>query len=150
MSTALFISLDRTVPGFDPNARGRVFLSWLVGDHESMGALCRRLGVPSLSSFQSYDPKGLAQFIDDPAKLAAAMAKARPVEWFDPAAALPAVRAVREHYGVARFVRPRGRRVGGKWQDVDRTDDLLAELDDTAAVLLTAAEHGVRFRFHIG
>jgi hypothetical protein len=144
MGTTLYISLDRPVQGLEPNACDRVFLADVVGDVDGLETLSRRLGVPSLANFQSYAAEDMAGLTDGP------LPEGPPVEWFDPAVALPALSALAEHYRVARYVRERGRRVQGKWEPVDRTDDLLDELRDCEAVLAGAAAAGARFRFHIG
>jgi hypothetical protein len=145
MGTTLYISLDPPVPGCDPNAADKVFLADLVGDQKTMGLLSKQLGVRSLADFQSYAPENLGDIIGE-----AELAKLPPAKWFDPAEALPAVLALQSHYAGARFVRPGGRRVGGKSQDVDRTDELLDELQHTESVLQAAADAGARFRFHVG
>jgi hypothetical protein len=150
MGVTLYISLDRAVPGLEPNGADGTVLAQLIGEPAGMDAACRHLGVPSLTGFQSYDPAGLSEFIDDPAELAAAMATAKPIEWFDATAALPAVRMLPSYYAVERVVNDRGRRRGGVWEPVDVTDRALAELKDVESVLSRAAAHGVRFRFHLG
>ena len=150
MGVMLYIALERPVAGLDPNAADRTVLAQLIGEHAALDDVCRTLGVASLSGFQSYDPAGLSEFIDDPAELAVAMATAKPIEWFDPAAALPAVRALPGHYAVERVINDRGRRRGGAWEPVDVTDRLLAELRDVDSVLSRAVAGGVRFRFHLG
>jgi hypothetical protein len=144
MGTTLYISFDRPVDGLEPNACDRVFLAKIVGDPDGLETLSRTLGVPSLADFQSYAAEDMAGLTDEP------LGEVPPVEWFDPAAALPALPALAEHYRVNRFVQERGRRVQGKWESVDRTDDLVAELRDCEAMLAGAAAAGVRFRFHIG
>lgn len=144
MGTTLYISLDRPVEGLEPNACDRVFLAEIVGEVDGLATLSRTLGVRSLADFQSYAAEDMAGLSDEP------LPEGPPVEWFDPAAALPAVRALAEHYRAARFVRERGRRLQGKSEPVDRTDDLLDELRDCEAVLAAAGAAGARFRFHIG
>ena len=153
MSTTLYISFDREVPGLEPNAEDKVFLAQLVGDSDAMDALARQLGTPSLSSFQSYVADDLSDLVDDPddPQMQEMLADAdQKVEWFDPSEALPAVRALAAHYAKARYIQQGGRRKAGKSEDVDRTDDLLAELKHTEQVLTAAAQHGARYRFHIG
>jgi hypothetical protein len=99
----LHVALDRKIDGLKIN-NDRVFLAKLVGDPVVLGSLCRKLGVPSLCDFQSYDPQFLAEFIDDPQKLAAAMLKPPPLQWFDSSKALPVLKALRLHFEQARFI----------------------------------------------
>jgi hypothetical protein len=113
VSTTLYIATDRKIDGVQLN-NDRVFLAKLVGDPASMGALCSKLGVASLCDFQSYDPQTLAEFIDDPDKRAAAIAKAQPIRWFNPSEALPTVKALQVHFEQTRFIQERGRKPAGK------------------------------------
>jgi hypothetical protein len=149
MSTTLYIALDPETDGIEIN-NDRIILAKLVGDPVSMGALCGRLYVTSLCDFQSYAPQLLADFLDDPAELEASIAKAQPVQWFRPSEALPTVRALQVYYGQARFIQERGRKLAGKWETVDRTDDLLRELRDLEEVLSGAEDAGARFRLYVG
>ena len=139
MSTTLYIALDRDIPGLQTD-NDRVFLAEILGKDES--AVARAAHVRPLADFQSYSRDELASIMDDPPKT--------PVKWFEPADALPAVRALLSHYGPARFMVERARFVGGKWESADRTDDLLAELRDCENVLSAAAQSGAKFRFHVG
>jgi hypothetical protein len=145
MGMTLYVALDRSIEGIEIN-NDRVFLSSIVGPHEKMDELCNKLGVPSLSGFQSYDPQEIARFIDDPNErkaLIEKMEREEPIQWFDPGVALPAVRALQQHFAVARFM-------SGRRNPQDRTEDLLNELRDLEAVLRAAARAGARFRLHIG
>ena len=153
MGTTLCVALDRNIEDIEIN-NDRVLLANLVGDSKSMAALCSKLGVPSLSDFQSYDPQLAAQFLNDPEAIEAAVAKSPPIQWFSPADALPTLRALLAHFADARFVQERGRRrkVAGKmeWEPVDRTDDLLRELGDLEAVLSHAMNCNRKFRIFVG
>ena len=107
-----------------------------------------------MSDFQSYDPQMLAEYIEDAQAKKELIEKSPPIEWFNPADALPTLLALHAHYSKARFVqeRGRGRKVGGKWQwePLDRTDDLLRELRDLEKVLVEAQSNGCKFRIFIG
>jgi hypothetical protein len=94
----------------------------------------------------------LADFIDDPKELAEAIAKAAPIQWFNPADAIPTLIALQTHYQTARYIQQRGRKPAGKreWEPVDRTDDLLAEIKDLETVLLRAVDAGAKFRIYVG
>jgi hypothetical protein len=151
MGNTLYCATDTKIDGLQLN-NDRVFLAGLVGEHHAMAALCQSLGVPSLSGFQSYDPQMLADFIDDPKELAEAIAKAAPIQWFNPADAIPTLIALQTHYQTARYIQQRGRKPAGKreWEPVDRTDDLLAEIKDLETVLLRAVDAGAKFRIYVG
>jgi hypothetical protein len=151
MSTTLYIALDRRIDGVQLN-NDRVFLAKLVGDPASMGALCGKLGVASLCDFSSYDPQLLAEFIDDPREREPAIAKAQPIEWFNPSEALPVVKALQVHFEQTRFVQERGRKPAGKreWEPVDRTNDLMRELRDLEEALSHAENAGAKFRLYTG
>ncbi len=149
MSTTLYIALDRKIDGAQLN-NNRVFLAKLVGDPDSMGILCGKLGIKSLCDFQSYDPQMLADFMDDPKELETAIAKALPIQWFNPSEALPVVKALQLHFEQTRFIQERGRKEAGKWEAVDRTDDLMRELRDLEAALSHAENAGAKFRLYVG
>jgi len=153
MGTTLYIALDQESVAIELN-NDRVFLADLVSDHEAMAKLCHTLGVRSLSEFQSYDPELIGSFVEDKEARKLAIAKARPIEWFNPSDALSTIPALISHYETNRFIQERGqgRKVGGKieWQPLDRTADLIRELKDLEDVLSYAADHGVRFRLYIG
>jgi hypothetical protein len=153
MGATLYVALDRNIDNIEIN-NDRVFLANLVGDRKAMDALCSKLGVSSLSDFQSYDPQMVAQFLHDPEAIKAAVAKSPPIQWFNPTDALPTVRALQAHYAQIRFVQERGRRrkVAGKveWEPLDRTEDLLRELRDLEAILSHATISGGKFRIFMG
>jgi hypothetical protein len=96
MGTTLYLATDTKINGLELN-NDRVFLAKIVGDHEAMQELCKNLKVPSLGSFLSHDPRGLAAFIEDPEELKRAIAGAAPIQWFDPADALPTIRSLKAH-----------------------------------------------------
>jgi hypothetical protein len=128
MGTTLYIATNQPLD-IEMNNERRILAS-LVGDHESMNALCAKLKVPSLSGFQSYDSQGLAGFIDDPDELKKAIANAAPIQWLNPADALRTLTALRRHYAEARLINPRGRKPAGQreWEPIDVTQRLLAEV----------------------
>jgi len=149
MSTTLYIALDRKIDGVQLNS-DRVLLAKLVGDPSSMDTLCGKLGVKSLCDYQSYDPQLLADFIDDPIGLEAAIAKAQPIRWFNPSEALPVVKALQLHFDETPFILERGRRVAGKWEAVDRREDLVRELRDLEEALSHAENADAKFRLYVG
>ena len=61
MSTALYIVLDREVPGLDTFMNGKA----LAAAEEVVTAHCERLGVRDLWSFYSVDPLDVADPLDD-------------------------------------------------------------------------------------
>ena len=151
MGTTLYTTLHPETTEIETN-NDRVFLAELVGDYESMAALCGQLAVTSLSEFQSYDAAAMAEMIDDAGERAALIANAPAIQWFEPAEALPVVHALRKHYAGAGFIHEQGRRPAGKkkWEPVDRTQDLIGELDDLASVLDYAETSKRKFRIHVG
>jgi hypothetical protein len=61
MSSALYIVLDREVPGLDTFMNGKA----LAAAEEVVTAHCERLGVRDLWSFYSVDPLDVADPLDD-------------------------------------------------------------------------------------
>jgi len=61
MSSALYIVLDREVPGLDTFMNGKA----LAAAEEVVTAHCERLGVRDLWSFYSVDPLDVADRLDD-------------------------------------------------------------------------------------
>jgi hypothetical protein len=149
MGTTLYLATDPPLKGVELN-HDRVFLADLVGEQRLLDELSAKHGVRSLAEFQSYDASMFADFVGE--EKTKTWAKESPVEWFDPADALPTLRVLRDHYRTARFIQERGRKPAGKstWEPVDRTDDLLSEIDDLESVLTKTAEAGARFRIYIG
>ncbi len=149
MGNTLYIATSQPLD-VEMNNERRI-LARLVGDHRPMEALCAKLRVPSLTGFQSYDPQGLAEFIDDPDELKQAIAKAAPIQWFEPADALPTIRALQTHYAEARVIIPKGRKPAGQraWQPADVTERLLAELKDLEGILAQALKAGAKFRIYL-
>jgi hypothetical protein len=151
MRTTLYVALDRKIGGFQIN-NDRVLLAKLVGDTASITALCNAVGVTSLCDFQSYDPQLLAEFVDEPEVLEVAIAKAKPIQWFEPSEALPVVEALENHFRHAPFIQERGLYMTRtkEWEPVDRKEDLGRELQDLKEVLSHAEKAGAKFRLYIG
>src|SRR2546423_8327536 len=143
MSRTLYISLNREIRGIELD-KDRIFLAKLVAGHEQMAALAAQLGILSLSDFQSYSPDDLSDLADNSKQLPPESA-----QWFDPADALPAVRALQTHYVQVRFI-PESRMRNSRRPPLDRTDDLLSELRDLEDILFGAVKAGAKFRLHIG
>ena len=61
MSSALYIVLDREIPGLDTFMNGKA----LAAAEEVVTAHCERLGVRDLWSFYSVDPLDVADPLDD-------------------------------------------------------------------------------------
>jgi hypothetical protein len=141
MSTTLYIALDRKVPGLNPNEADRVLLAKLACDEKRPASIAKKLKVRSLSEFLSYDPQMLKGYIDDPAELKAAIAGAKPMEWFDPSEGLRSVRAFAEHFEARPSDLPASVR--------DNADELLEELKEVEGVLERAGAKGVKFRWYV-
>ena len=132
----------------------RILLASVVGELESLNAICEQLSVKSLADFQSYDPSDLAEFIDDPEERAALVANAAPIEWFDASQALPTVQKLHNYFARYGFMHSQRSKPAGerKWivESVDKTTEILKELRDLELMLSLAAKTGAKFRLHIG
>jgi hypothetical protein len=143
MSHSIYVAFDREVESIA--TYDFTLLNAMIADREAMDALSRKLGVASLSKFESQDPReALSQLIEDPAKLEAAVAKSPPVKYFNPADALISVSALVAHYASTPYV-VQSRKGGPK----DETKTLMSELGQLQTVLLQAQKVGARFRLFV-
>jgi hypothetical protein len=144
MSHSLYVAFDsqvENIPTYD-----FTLLSRMIADREAIDALSRKLGVVSLSEFESQDPRqALSQLIEDPAKLEAAVAKAPPAKYFNPDDALVSISALVAHYATTPYV-VQSRKVEAN----DETKTLMGELGQLATVLLQAQTVGARFYLFVG
>jgi hypothetical protein len=142
MSTTLYIALDPKVRGLNPNDADRVLLAQLACDEKRPTSIAKKLKVRPLGEFMSYDPQFMKGYFDDPAEFKAAMASARPVEWFDPSDALKTVRALAAHFEARPSDLPASVR--------EHSDEVLEELKEVEGVLEKAAKKGAKFRWYVG
>jgi hypothetical protein len=134
MGAGWYVALEREVVGVGgvlPH-HGKALL---FAQHH-LEEIARELDVPPLKAFFSSDPTAVAAYLHeqgieaDPEGLAAE-------EWYDPADALPTVRALSE-------------RLHDPPTGLGQVEKVRADLAALANVLAAAAEHGVRFHIATG
>src|SRR4051795_709471 len=119
MSSALYIVLDREVPGLDTFMNGKA----LAAAEEVVTANCERLDVRDLWSFYSVDPLDVAD-LDDFGDLD--VREGPTVEaWFPPTDGLTTIRALREAL--------RGKTVSAVLADLGEMERILAEAERAGA-----------------
>jgi hypothetical protein len=128
---ALFVTLEREIPDFNSYVNGHA----LSAADRKLERLAKELGVTPLMEFFSQDPEEAAAFIEDeggdPSEIDL------PDEtWFDGADGLKTVNALLEHL----VQNP---------QAVPNADAVVDELREWQAVLMRAADHGVRWHLEV-
>ncbi|HEX4966607.1 MAG TPA: hypothetical protein VF173_37705 [Thermoanaerobaculia bacterium] len=131
MSSALYIVLDREVPGLDTFMNGKA----LAAAEEVVTAHCEHLGVRDLWSFYSVDPLDVADPLDDledfgePDGREPSAAEA----WFPPTDGLATVRALREAL--------RGKTGSAVLEDLGEMERILAEAERAGARWYLGVDH---------
>ena len=127
MSSALYIVLDREVPGLDTFMNGKA----LAAAEEVVTASCERLGVRDLWSFYSVDPLEVADLDDfgDPDGREGSTTES----WFPATDGLATIRALREAL--------RGRTVSAVLADLSDMERILAEAERAGARWYLAVDH---------
>jgi hypothetical protein len=131
MSSALYIVLDREVPGLDTFMNGKA----LAAAEEVVTANCERLGVRDLWSFYSIDPLDVADPLDDLEDFGDLDVREGPTveAWFPPTDGLTTIRALREAL--------RGKTVSAVLADLSDMERILAEAERAGARWYLAVDH---------
>ena len=131
MSSALYIVLDREVPGLDTFMNGKA----LAAAEEVVTANCERLGVRDLWSFYSVDPLDVADPLDDLEDFGDLDVREGPTveAWFPPTDGLTTIRALREAL--------RGKTVSAVLSDLSDMERILAEAERAGARWYLAVDH---------
>lgn len=129
MSSALFIVLERQVPGIDASS---VSGKSLARQLEWLDRTAKELSVPPLSDFISVSPQEAAAFLEDEGQSDSGL-RLPPEKWFDAAAGLRTVQALLT-YGESQ---PRAEQ------------HLLLDLKACGQVLERARQEDTRFHFAI-
>lgn len=132
MSSAVYVALEKEIPGIDASS---VCGKWLARAWEALNALGETTGSRPLADFVSADPADLASLLGEDDSAVEAI-KIPDEQWFDPAEALTAVAAM---LAVARGGSPAFRKVS--------VEDVIADLESAQRVLIAARDSGVRFHF---
>ncbi len=132
MSSALYIVLDREVPGLDTFMNGKA----LAAAEEVVTAQCERLGVRDLWSFYSVDPLDVADPLDDLDDFGEPDSRevgSVTESWFPPTDGLATIRALREAL--------RGKAVSAVLEDLGDMERILAEAERAGARWYLAVDH---------
>jgi hypothetical protein len=126
MSVALYVALERDVPGIDASAVCGKFLSRA---QKQLDAIARRQALTPLEDFVSMDPQEVAD-------LFGAIPEGLTEQWFEPSEGLKTVR------GLLNYLRqdPSG---------IRNAREVCADLEATERVLAAAREQGVRFHLAV-
>ena len=125
MGAALYIALERQIPGFDPFLNGKA----LSQASDELDAIATSLGVRPLMEFFSADPDMAAEFLDDGTE-------APPQTWFPASDGLATICAIHAHLTANPSTMP-------------KSDKVLADLSDMERILTTASEHGVGWSLQV-
>jgi hypothetical protein len=132
MGIALYPEFEKDIPKYDPSTAmsGKALARAVGGGQGMLELMCRRLGVVPIFDFYSESHEEAFAKIGEP--VPPDLPPDEPLKWSDPAEGLRTVGAL--------LACPDGEPV---------PPDVLEDLDDFRAILLTALEHGTRFRLRI-
>jgi len=129
MSSALYIVLDREVPGLDTFMNGKA----LAAAEEVVTARCEELGVRDLWSFYSVDPLDVADPLDDDFGDLESPSPTATEAWFPVTDGLATVRALRGALP--------GQTVTAVLEDLGDMERILAEAERAGARWYLAVDH---------
>jgi hypothetical protein len=131
MSSALYIVLDREVPGLDTFMNGKA----LAAAEEVVTANCERLGVRDLWSFYSVDPLEVADPLDDLDDFGDLDVRegSTAEAWFPATDGLATIRALRQALP--------GKAVSAVLTDLSDMERILAEAERAGARWYLAVDH---------
>ncbi len=132
MGVALYVALEKEVPGFDASS---VCGKSLAGAQEELDAIARREGLAPLESFLSVAPEDVRAFLEGEGETPEGL-ELPAEEWFSPAEGLKTVRGLLH-------------RLGEEPSAVRRARAVRDDLEAVEQVLVAANEHGVRFHLAI-
>jgi hypothetical protein len=125
MSVALYIVLERHVPGFDHHVNGKA----LGHAGELLDVLAEKAGTKPLMQFFSASPEEMSEFAASHERAVEENAPVFPPErWFPAEEGLVSIRGLRE---------------AARAERIDSLEKLVADLDEFERVLNAAKEHGV-------
>ncbi len=132
MSVALYIALEKEIPGFDASS---VCGKHLEKAQAKLDGVARERGLTALGDFLSTDPEDVRAFFGVEGGMPEGL-QLPAEQWFDPTEGLRTVR------GLLSYVRenPAG---------VSRARGVREDLEAAEAVLLAATQHGVRFHLAV-
>jgi hypothetical protein len=136
MGAALYIVLEKEIPGFEPRVDGKA----VSRSEKELDRLAKRLRVTPLMDFFSAKPDELLDFLEGESGAADGSANSvpevPPERWFDARDGLATVRALQKHLGEHPDALQNCKRV-------------LSDLDDFTKVLERAASAGVRWHLAV-
>ena len=132
MSLALYVALEKEIPGFDASS---VCGKLLAKAQRKLDGIARRHGLTPLEDFISTAPEDILAFLEDAGGVPEGV-EIPPEEWFEPSDGLRTVRGLLEHL--------RRDSTGDK-----NHKGVITDLKATEQVLAAAAEKGVRFHLAI-
>jgi hypothetical protein len=131
MSAALYIVLERQVPGFDHHVNGKA----LGRSGELLDVLADKVGTKPLMAFFSASPEEMSEFVKSHGEAVQETATAFPSErWFSAEEGLVTVRGLRDAARSEKII------------DVEK---ILADLEEFERVLDAARVRGVRWHLAV-
>jgi hypothetical protein len=132
MSVALYVALEKEVPGFDASS---VCGKLLAKAQESLDAIARRQGLTPLEDFIRAAPEDLLAFLEDSGGVPEGVEM--PAEdWFAPSEGLKTVRGLLRH-------------LRHDPSAVRHAEEVCDDLEAAGRVLAAAAQQGVRFHLAV-
>jgi hypothetical protein len=132
MSVALYVALEKEVPGFDASS---VCGKFLEKAQARLDGIAREMGLTPLRHFISVAPEEALAFFEDAGGVPEGL-EPPAEEWFDPAEGLRTVR------GLLSYIRDNP-------ASVKQARGVCDDLEAAEEVLAAAREHGVRFHLAI-
>jgi hypothetical protein len=132
MGVALYVALEKEIPGFDASS---VCGKRLEKAQERLDGIAKELGLTPLGDFISVAPEDVLAFFEDQGGVPEGQELA-PEDWFDPAEGLRTVR------GLLSYVRDNP-------ASIKQARGVCDDLEAAEEVLAAAQRHGVRFHLAI-
>lgn len=129
MGAALFITLEKEIPGFDTIVSGKA----LSRSADRLERIARKLGVKPLMEFHSANAVDAADFLE---AHDVEGVEIPPEQWFDPDEGLATVLALRSH-------------LEKQPKALVNTADVIADLDAFERVLTRAKQDGTRWHLSV-
>jgi hypothetical protein len=132
MGVALYVALEKVVPGFDASS---VCGKFLAKAQTSLDSIAKQQGITPLEEFISTAPEDLLAFLEDEGGVPEGV-EIPPEEWFEPSEGLTTVRGLLHH-------------LRHDPSAIRHARDVCDDLEAAARLLAAAAEQGVRFHLAV-
>jgi hypothetical protein len=130
VSVALYIVLERLIPGLDHGVNGKA----LGRAGKLLDSLAQKAGTKPLMGFFSAPPEAMSEFALSHGMETESETEFPPEQWFPPEEGLATIRDLK---------------ATAKAEKIEQLEKILSDLDEFERVLEFAREHGVRWHLAV-